>query len=175
MKYGEIIIEDIFEVYGSKTTPFNELGFKTETAVEYPYVTTKSTNNGIDGFFNFFTEEGNVITVDSATNGQIHYQFINFSASDHVEILKPKFKCNLYIGLFLKTAILVAIKGKYNYGYKCSQKRIKNQIIILPITDENNPDFEYMERYMKSKEKELIQKYQDYINMKSLSGGENID
>ena len=68
---------------------------------------------------------------------------------------------NVYTGLFLKQAIDNAIMQKYNYGYKFSQTRIKKQKILLPINDENKPDYQFMEDYVKEI---MHRKRQEYIN-----------
>jgi restriction endonuclease S subunit len=114
----------------------------------YPYVTTQATNNGVRGFYDFYTEEGNVLTVDSAVLGYCAYQPLNFSASDHVEKLIPKFKMNKYIAMFLTTIINLE-QYRYNYGRKCSQSRMKQAKIKLPSKN-NQPDWHFMENYIKS-------------------------
>lgn len=141
-------LTDLFEISGSKTTPLWELEDYGEGI--YPYVTTQATNNGIDGFYNYYTEEGNVLTVDSAVLGYCSYQELPFSASDHVEKLIPNFELNRYIALFL-TTIINTEQYRYNYGRKCSQTRMKTISIKLP-TKNNKPDFKYMENYIKSLE-----------------------
>lgn len=144
-------LSDLFKISGSKTTPLEQLE---EYGVgKYPYVTTQAVNNGIENFYNYYTEDGNCITVDSAVLGYCAYQETNFSASDHVEILRPQSKFNKYIGLFIVT-ILNKEQYRYSYGRKCSQTKLKNTIIKLPvITKEDGtyePDWEYMENYIKS-------------------------
>jgi hypothetical protein len=139
-------LSKIFEIKGTKTTSLIELqgygkGF-------YPYVTTQATTNGTEGLYNVYTETGNVITIDSAVLGYASYQAHNFSASDHVEKLIPKFILNKYNAIFLVT-ILNLEQYRYNYGRKCSQERIKNRSIRLPSKN-NQPDWEFMENYMKS-------------------------
>jgi len=143
-KYFSLL--NLFEITGSKTTPLKKL--KEYGIGEYPYVTTQATDNGIAGFYDFYTEEGNVLTIDSAVAGYCSYQAINFSASDHVEKLIPKFKMNKYIALFL-TTILNRERYRYNYGRKSAQMRLKVSAIKLPSKN-NNPDFEFMESYIKS-------------------------
>lgn len=144
--------DDLFEIGGSKTTPREELDlFGVGT---YPYVTTQAVNNGIEGFFNYYTEDGNVLTVDSAVLGFCSYQQIKFSASDHVEVLKPKFKMNQYIALFL-TTLINKEQYRYSYGRKCSQKKLHSSKIKLPaIQNPDNgtytPDWQFMEDYIKS-------------------------
>ena len=115
---------------------------------QYPYVTTQATNNGVEGFYNYYSEDGNVLTVDSAVLGYCAYQALPFSASDHVEKLIPKFKMNKYMAIFLVT-VLNLEQYRYNYGRKCSQTRMKEISIKLP-TRNGEPDFEFMENYVKS-------------------------
>ncbi len=138
---------DLFHVKGSKTTSILEL--VAGDSGYFPYVTTQATNNGVEGFFSHATEDGGVLTVDSAVVGYCSYQKIQFSASDHVEKLVPKFPMNDFVAMFLVTIINME-QYRYNYGRKCSQKRLKKSTIKLPVTAEGNPDFEYMENYIKS-------------------------
>ncbi|MGL4358431.1 MAG: restriction endonuclease subunit S [Cetobacterium sp.] len=146
--WKEFKIKDIFEVKGTKTTSIETLNIYGKGC--YPYITTKSVNNGVSGYFNFFTEEKNVLTIDSAVLGYCSYQKENFSASDHVEklILKDR-ELNSSLALFLVTLINLE-RPRYSYGRKFSQNRIKESIIKLPINSLGNPDWEYMENYIKS-------------------------
>ncbi|OIO03883.1 hypothetical protein AUJ67_00180 [Candidatus Desantisbacteria bacterium CG1_02_49_89] len=139
-------LKSLFTIKGSKTTPLLEL--EDYGIGKYPYVTTRATNNGVEGFYNYYTEEGNVLTVDSAVLGYCSYQPLPFSASDHVEKLIPKFKINKYIALFLTTIINLE-QYRYNYGIKCSQIRMRKLKIKLPVKN-GKPNWEFMERYIKS-------------------------
>lgn len=147
-KWKEFKIKEIFEVKGTKTTPIESLYLYGKGA--YPYITTKATNNGVDGYFNYFTEKGNVLTIDSAVLGYCSYQAKNFSASDHVEklILKNK-PLNKFLALFLVT-IINNERFRYSYGRKFSQKKIKESVIKLPVDTLGNPNWEFMENYIKS-------------------------
>jgi len=144
-KWKEFKLTFLFDIKGSKTTSILEL--EKYGKGKYPYVTTQATNNGVEGFFNYYTEEGNVLTVDSAVIGYTSYQPLPFSASDHVEKLIPRFKMNRYVALFLVT-ILNLEQYRYNYGRKSSQTRIRGMKIKLPVKN-GNPDFEFMENYIK--------------------------
>ena len=147
LKFKNFQLDDIFEVTGTKTTPLLELAEYGKG--EFPYVTTQATNNGIDGYYDYYTEEGNVLTIDSAVIGFCSYQKEKFSASDHVEKLIPKFKMNEYIAFYL-TTILNKEQYRYNYGRKASQNRLKTAKIKLPINGNGQPDFDFMENYIKS-------------------------
>jgi hypothetical protein len=111
-------------------------------------VTTQATNNGVGGFYDHFTETGNVLVIDSAVLGYCGYQRHNFSASDHVEKLTPKFNMNQYVALFL-TTVLNLEQYRYNYGRKASQTRLRKAIVRLP-SRQDEPDWQYMEDYIKS-------------------------
>ncbi len=145
--WKEFPLSDWFTVSGTKTT--------SPTALEaygdgvHPYVTTKATNNGTDGFYDHATEPGNVLVVDSAVLGYCSFQAEDFTASDHVEKLAPRFQMNSYIALFLTTVINLE-HHRYNYGRKASQQRLRKGFVKLPATDDGNPDWSLMENFIKS-------------------------
>jgi len=140
-------IEKIFEVKGSKS--FTKTEIKNYQKGNFPYVVTSSENNGVQGLYDKYTEDGNVLTIDSATVGSCFYQKNNFSASDHVEKLVPKFNMNSYIALFILTIINLE-RIRYGYGRKFAQLRIKTTDIKLPQDNSGNPDWKFMEDYIKS-------------------------
>lgn len=146
-------MEELFLIKGSKTTPKNIL--QSYGKGIYPYITTKATNNGVDDFFNFYTEKGNCLTIDSAVLGSCFYQELNFSASDHVELAIPYYEnFNKYHGLFFQTIINKTNQNIYNYSHKYNQKRIKETVLLLPsTTDSNNkniPNWNYIENIIKN-------------------------
>ena len=66
-KWKEFFLSDLFDIGGSKTTKVEEL--ENYGVGKYPYVTTKASNNGVDGFYDFYTEDGNCLVIDSAVLG----------------------------------------------------------------------------------------------------------
>lgn len=142
-------IGSLFDVRGTKTTLLAEL--KKMVGEKYPYITTQSSNNGVAGDYGHCTEKGNVITIESAVTGYATYQGKPFSASDHIEQLKiiGSQRLNRCIALFLVT-LLNKNQYRYSYGRKRSQQRIKEEKIKLPITDQGQPDWHFMESYIKS-------------------------
>lgn len=144
-KWKYVKINDIFTVKGTKTIPKDDLDYTTEL---YPYVTTQATNNGTAEFSNSKSEVGNVLTIDSAVVGSCFYQPQEFSASDHVEKLIPRFELNVYIAIFL-IAVINKEQYRYSYGRKFNQIRIRETKIKLPFKN-NKPDWKFMEDYVKS-------------------------
>ena len=147
VKWEYFQLNSIFNIKGTKTTSLTKLEEKGKG--KFPYVTTQATNNGVGNHFNYYTEEGNVITVDSAVIGFASYQDKKFSASDHVEKLIPLFEMNKYNALFIVT-LLNKERDRWNYGRKSSQTRLLNLKIKLPINEEDYPDWKFMEEYIKS-------------------------
>ena len=138
-------IGDLFKIGGTKTTPVGVL--KDSGVGEYPYVTTRATNNGVGAFFATKTEYPGVLTIDSAVYGYCSYQALPFSASDHVEKLIPRFDMDIYVAMFFVTIFNIE-QYRYNYGLKCSQTRLKQSKIRLPVDSEGNPDYDFMKEYI---------------------------
>jgi hypothetical protein len=92
----------------------------------------------------------NCITVNyNGSVGEAFYQSEPFWASDDVNILYPDgWELNKYIGLFLAT-IIKAERPKYNYGRKWTKSIMEKSIIKLPTKNEQ-PDWNYMEQYIKA-------------------------
>lgn len=94
--------------------------------------------------------EPNCITINyNGSVGEAFYQSEPFWASDDVNVLYPNgWQLNKYIGLFIAT-VIKAERPKYNYGRKWTKNIMEKSIIKLPTKD-NRPDFNFMERYIKT-------------------------
>lgn len=92
----------------------------------------------------------NCITVNyNGSVGEAFYQSEPFWASDDVNVLYPKgWELNKHIGMFIAT-IIKAERPKYNYGRKWTKSIMEKSTIKLP-TKNGKPDFDYMEKYIKS-------------------------
>ena len=96
--------------------------------------------------------EPNCITVNyNGSVGEAYYQSEPFWASDDVNVLYAKdfWKMNKYIAMFIVT-IIKANKYRFGYGRKWTLEKMEKTIIKLPAGKDGSPDFEYMERYIKS-------------------------
>ena len=145
--WKEFKLSDLFTIRSTKTTTLATLEAYGDGV--HSYVTTKATNNGVGGFFDHATEEGNVLVVDSAVQGYCSFQSSDFSASDHVEKLVPRFAMNQYIALFLTTVFNLE-QHRYNYGRKASQQRLRKGFIKLPATEDGSPDWKWVEHFIKT-------------------------
>jgi len=146
--WKEVKLKELFDISGSKTTDKKVLDEEHKKGeLKYPYVTTQATNNGVRDFYDIYTDEGNILTIDSAVIGFCSYQPLNFTASDHVEKLIPKFDLNVYRALFLTTIINME-QYRYSYGRKLNQDRIRETVIKLPFKN-GDVDWNWIENYIK--------------------------
>lgn len=91
--------------------------------------------------------------------GETFYQDEPFLASDDVNVLYPKFQMTREIALFI-APLIKAASARYNYVDKWKQEDMIKDTIKLPITTNGDPDWTYMNEYMRSiimkAEKDLI-------------------
>lgn len=71
---------------------------------------------------------------------------------DRSRILNPKFKMSKNIALFL-VSILNLNQYKFSYGRSANPEDINNIIITLPIDNNNNINFKYMEDFIRERER----------------------
>lgn len=120
-----------------------------------PLISANSDNNGFVGYVAENKDDraqkfkSNVLTVDMFCNA--FYQHQDFFAVSHgrVNILIPKFDMNKYIGLFIAT-IINKERFRFNYGRAVYSGVIAGLSIKLPVDKNGNPDWGYMENYIKS-------------------------
>lgn len=68
---------------------------------------------------------------------------------------------NKYVGLFI-TTVADTIRGKYNFNYKRSDSRLAKEILRLPASDSDNPDWGFMEDFVRERERGLVAEYAAY-------------
>lgn len=138
--------EDLFIIERGKGPRINNIE-KGQT----PFITATEINNGLTSFVDFpAVHKGNCITVNrNGSIGQAFYQKHDFCSTEDVHIFYLKFfKLNKEIAFFLITLIK---KEKYRFGYgrKWGIERMKKSIIKLPVDSLGNPNWEYIENYIK--------------------------
>ncbi|MCR2066367.1 restriction endonuclease subunit S [Campylobacter helveticus] len=150
-KWGEFSLNSLFEVVLSK----GDIKIDEVESGLIPLVSSGETNNGVVGYIDSRGDgkaeifKGNTITIDMFCNA--FYQKDDFYAVSHgrVNILKPKFILNQYIAIFIIT-LIHQNKYRYSYGRALYSDEAKKMTIKLPINHKGEPDFEFMENYIKS-------------------------
>lgn len=149
----EFRLGDLFaEMYKAEAHVKGDLEcFNAPTEKTIRFISRTEMNNGCDCYVlnNEITgiEEGNAIAIGDTT-ATCFYQSDRFVCGDHMVICRADW-LNLYTALFL-ISILKQEKYKYSYGRAFKMDLISNTIIKLPSTPDNEPDWNYMEQYIKS-------------------------
>ncbi len=119
-----------------------------------PLVTAGENNNGVSENISLevFNKKkkifGNKITIDMFFN--VFYHDYNYFSDDNVHTLLPVgFTLNKYSASFLIT-ILSELKYKYAYGRQVRLMRLPLEKIKLPVDEAGNPDWQFMENYIKA-------------------------
>jgi hypothetical protein len=128
------------------------------------YVSSSSQNNGICHFVSNDNETRDAGCISVNRNGSVGYAFYHpYPALYSNDCRKLRMKVpSKHAGIFI-AAQITAQRGKYSYGYKMGTGRLKRQLILLPATADGEPDWAYMEQYIREQEDKMIQEYREYI------------
>ena len=91
---------------------------------------------------------GSLTVAYNGSVGSTFYQDEPFFACDDVNVLTPKDQVSKWALLFV-AAVISLQRSRYTYGYKWTLSRMISTKIRLPCLDEGQPDWEYMECFMK--------------------------
>ena len=129
-------------------------------------ITSGTENSGILGRTDISSKiiTENTITVDMF--GNTFFRPYKYKLVTHARVfaLIPKFEMTQEVGLFIST-ILFFLREKFSYSHMCSYRKIKHIKIKLP-TNNNQPDWEYMENYITEIENKYINTLEQHNNEK---------
>lgn len=158
------IFEDIFNI-SSTNSGIDKIKLDNKSG-EIPYITRSDKNNAIDFFIGYQdnrykTNNGNVITIGLDTQ-TVFYQPHYFYTGQNIQILS-----NDYLNYFIAQFLIPLIKKqmeKFNWGGNgATLSRLRRSKILLPTNTEGEPDYKFMEHYMRYKEQEKIGNFKNYI------------
>ncbi|HHF7028477.1 TPA: restriction endonuclease subunit S [Streptococcus mutans] len=166
VEWGEFKIGNLFDVSNVKGRPAENYN-----SGNTPYISSSGTNNAVISFVeaneNIITNSG-VITVDPIKGVCFYhdYDFVGrgFSGAS-VNILINK-NLNKFSGQFICTVIQKTSMSKASYGYLFNGNRLRNGKILLPIDSQGQPNWQFMEDYIKQEQKQQAQKIIDYYERK---------
>lgn len=146
-------VEDLFTLEVTKGSTTDEL---TE-GNEVPYIAAKHSNNGCEMMCaredNLqFISRGNCIVficLGAGSAGYALYQGGDFIGMSGKTMCGYNPNLNQYNGIFLAT-ILSKERPKYSFGRSWTGDRLKKTRIKLPVTPSGEPDWKFMEDYIKS-------------------------
>ena len=146
-EWGEFRIGDLFEVKIAKSS---DIGNLEDGNVKF--IGRSEENNGVQGLVTVAQEKitiGKCITVAMVGTNVALWQNDDFTCSQNIATLRNK-QLNSISALFVATVLNIDMKYKYSYGRTISKEKLSDTIIKLPATITGEPDWYWMENYMKS-------------------------
>ena len=142
--------------------------FKSTALVEsdgvFDIVGATSKNNGNVGFlpkqYANYLINGNCICLIKTGQGSVGdavYKQGAFIPSNNVCVIRSSW-LNRHNGIFI-VAEINKQADRYSYGYIRNNSRIRKEQLMLPITNNGQPDYAFMEQYIREQEDKLKQKY----------------
>lgn len=130
---------------------------------DLPYITAGIQNNGIGYFVGNINKTITQNAISVSRNGagvgsSFYHEYSALYSNDCRKVILNDYNENKFISLFVANQIMMQRKN-YNYSRKMGTKRLKKQKIMLPANNDDEPDFNYMEQYIKNL---MIKKYKDY-------------
>ena len=130
-----------------------------------PFVASGSMNNGVMKYCVQHDDESldaaNCVTV-SPVDGNSFYQPVAFlgrgGAGSSILMLRGSM-LNEFNGQFI-ARIIQQTCSKYTYGHMGNKDSIKRERVMFPVNNSGEPDYEYMEQYVKNM---MLRKYKRYI------------
>ncbi|MCD2143708.1 restriction endonuclease subunit S [Gordonia paraffinivorans] len=114
------------------------------------FVGASEKNNGITDMCDLEPMfEAHCLTVPyNGSVGIAFYQDQPFFASDDVQVLIPRDDVTRWALLFV-SAMIRFERSRFSYGYKWNMARMKKTAIRLPATEAGEPDWDYMDAFMR--------------------------
>lgn len=123
-------------------------------------------------------DKAGCITV-SPVDGSAFYQpypFLGRGGAGSSVLMLYTDNINLYSGQFIAKMISNTCACKYTYGHMGNKDGIRRERIMLPIDEDNKPDYQFMEDYVKELMSKKREQYLDYCKeqLKFFGGGDNL-
>ena len=128
-----------------------------------PYITSGSQNNGIGYFVSNTNDTYDKGYVAFNRNGAVglafYHPYWSVMGNDCRKLHLNEADENGYVGIFIATAISKQSK-LFSYSRKLGTGRANKLQIMLPVTDDGQPDYDFMEEFGR---KMMSNKYNQYL------------
>ncbi len=175
-EWKAILLSDIFDFDKGNQ---NNMGAMQNGNI--PLVSAKKCDNGYKAFISENGKrlyDGHCITLNNDGDGGAglaYYQPTKMALDSHVTALIPKIPMSKYAMLFIARSISKQ-RSLFGHGRSINSARLRIFRLMLPMDENNQPNYAFMEAYMKSVEKRLLTQYKTYLTKNhgsELNGGGN--
>ena len=156
-RWKDFTVKEVFSIINGKGITTEEIE---DNPGDFEAVQSGEGNNGVIGKIDkaycqtmgySYCDEPCLTVARSGTSGFVSFHQKGCVVGDSAKILllKNKQARSVYVYLFIQT-LLTANRFKYTYGRKVTENLYGKTLIKLPVTSNNTPDWQWMERYIKS-------------------------
>ncbi len=161
-EWNDFVLGDLFDSYTGTDLIIGKI-----TKGEIPVISHAASNNGIACYSAVIERRqifshNNTISLADRGNFKAFVQKTDFYIGTRVKALVAK-------NVFSKKALMFIANSidkqavKFSYGYNACDN-IDKLHIMLPTADDEQPDYAFMEQYIREREDKLKQKYIDFVN-----------
>lgn len=161
--YKEFELQSIFDITrGRRVTKADQ------EPGDIPYVTAYTSNNGIDSYINnpIFTQE-NILTASFLGDVFYHPYEVGYKDGTYGLKLKSHIKETGRVYLYIGSAIEKYAKQNASYSKNLILNDYEKMKVSLPATPSGEPDFDFMENYIKEIEQKHIQKLEADLDVRT--------
>ncbi|WP_075605858.1 restriction endonuclease subunit S [Glaesserella parasuis] len=163
--------QGLFEIKATKSG-IDKNKLKTSDIGTTPYITRTDLDNGINLFVpdeqmpKYKKDGGNVITIGLDTQ-TVFYQKNAFWTGQNIQVLKNQ-NLNYWVAMFIIPLLKIQMK-KFSWGSTgATLGRLNRTRIMLPENANGQPDWQFMEDFIKQKEEKQVTKLKNYYADKAL-------
>lgn len=168
LRFKKFNIGDLFDVINNPQ--LDKKNFIFSERAKYPYFTRTENNNGIYGYVRYYDDDhlipGNSLAVGMISM-QFHYMHHDFYAGQFTKTLIPRFgEFNENLAMYFIAILNNHSEYYQSYLVRHFKEKISETVVELPAASNGEPDFVYMERYIRAIEKLTIAdvvKYKDKV------------
>jgi restriction enzyme bgcI subunit beta len=164
VEWGEFSLRDLFTFERG-----NQNNMSACEVGEIPLISAKKIDNGVKAFISDNGKklfEGHILTLNNDGDGGVgiaYYQANKMALDTHVTALIPVIPINRSSLLFISKTITIQ-RDKFSHGYSLNNNRMKAQKIVLPIDENGDPNWSYMENFIKNIEQKQIKNVLKYLD-----------
>lgn len=141
---------------------------------QIPLVNAKDGDNGIMYYgkkqdFDTATMTIDIVNDGAVSTGNVYPQPQETGVLYNAYLIKSKFDISKNLLFFFATTIQKSIKLKFSYELKASWERVKNENIKLPITQNGEIDFDFMESFISEIEEGRVCELEAYLKVAGLT------
>lgn len=145
-EWGTFKVGDLFDAERGKVK-----NLQLQPSGNTPVIAAGGFNQGIAGMYDVPATYKNKITIscNGAGCGSVFYHAYGFNLNGDAIVLTERIHMSDLSKQFISCMLNGVLTRKYSYEEKCSADKVKNETIMLPIDKDGNPNWNYMNEYMR--------------------------